>query len=123
MTLYTIDPPRPSGPDTKDGPWRVTPFGNKYARVVMADGRLFHVGVEKDKRVRIPYKPRGANYGWTYYGFVKDGSGKVVASDRVAGSIGVRGLLKMAGLVPLTAKEAEAAAMYADWVARGWAKP
>ena len=49
MTPYVIDTDRPT-----DGPWRVTPFGNKYASVTFADGRKFHVGVEKNKPVRIP---------------------------------------------------------------------
>jgi hypothetical protein len=92
---YVIDTDHPT-----EGPWRVTPFGNRYASVTFPDGRKFHVGIEKDKRVRIPYKPRGQNYGWTYYGFVRDAAtGKTVAADRVGGSLGVRGLLKMASLL------------------------
>jgi hypothetical protein len=110
VTPYTIDTDRPT-----EGPWRVTPFGNRYARVTMADGRVFHVSVEKDKRVRIPYQPRPHNYGWTYVGSVRDAAGKYLASDKVAGSIGVRGLLKLAGLIPLSAKEVERAARWAAW--------
>lgn len=49
--------------------------------------------------VRIPYKPRGQNRGWTWYGWVGDAAGKRIAGDKVAGSLGVRGLLKMAGLI------------------------
>lgn len=94
-TPYVIDTDKPT-----DGPWRVTTMGNKYASVTMRDGRKFNVGVEKDKMVRIPYKPRGQNRGWTYYGWVRDAvTAKVVADDKVGGSIGVRGLLKMAGLL------------------------
>lgn len=81
-----------------DGPWRVTPFGNKYATVLFADGRQFFLGVEKTKRVRIPYQPRPHNYGWKRTGFVREG-GRTVMSDWVPGSIGVRGLLRMAGLI------------------------
>jgi hypothetical protein len=66
-TAYTIDTDRPT-----DGPWRVTPFGDKYASVTMSDGRKFFVGVERAKRVRIAFKPRGQNYGWRYFGFVRD---------------------------------------------------
>jgi hypothetical protein len=94
MTPYVIDTDRPT-----DGPWRVSPSGAKYARVTMADGRVFHVGIEPVKRVRIRYKPRGT-YGWRYYGFVRDANGKEIAGDTVGGSLGVRGLLKMAGLIP-----------------------
>ena len=93
-TPYTIMTDRPT-----NGPWRETSFGDKYARVMMLDGRTFHLGVEKAKRVRIPFKPRGSNYGWRYYGFVRDANGKTVAGDTVNGSIGVRGLLKLAGLL------------------------
>ena len=85
-----------------EGPWRVTATGNRYASVTLADGRKFYVGVERNKRVRIPYKPRGT-YGWTYVGFVNDANARCVASDAVGGSIGVRGLLKMAGLLPAPA--------------------
>jgi len=94
MTPYVIDTDRPT-----DGPWRVTPFGAKYASVTFADGRKFHVGIEPVKKVRIPYKPRGT-FGWRYYGFVRDANGKEIAGDTVGGSLGVRGLLKLAGLLP-----------------------
>ncbi len=94
MKPYVIDTDHPT-----NGPWRETAFGNRYASVTMADGRKFHVGIEKDKLVRIPYKPRGRNYGWTHYGFVKDATGKTLVGDKVPGSLGVRGLLKMAYLI------------------------
>jgi len=95
MKTYTIDTDHPT-----NGPWRETPWGNRYAEAVLPDGRRFHVSVEKDKPVRIPYKPRGFNRGWTYVGSVRDTDGRYVASDKVSGSIGVKGLLKMAGLLP-----------------------
>lgn len=57
MKGYVIDTDRPTR-----GPWRETEWGNRYASATLADGRRFFVGVEKDKRVRIPYKPRGQNY-------------------------------------------------------------
>lgn len=97
MKPYTIDTDRPT-----DGPWRVTPFGNRYASVTMADGRKYHVGIERNKRVRIPYKPRGT-YGWTYVGFVRDLNAKTIMSTTVGGTIGVRGLLKLAGLLTVAA--------------------
>ena len=87
-----------------DGPWRVTPFGDRYATARLDDGRVFHVCVQRDKLVRIPYKPRGQNRGWTYCGTVRDAAGKVLVADRVAGSIGVRGLLRLAGLLEMPSK-------------------
>lgn len=94
MALYTIDTVAPN-----DGPWRTNGSGNRYASVTFADGRRFFVGIERDRMVRIPYKPRGQNRGWTWYGWVGDAAGKRIAGDKVAGSLGVRGLLKMAGLI------------------------
>lgn len=94
--LYTIDTQNPT-----EGPWRVTGFGNRYANVTMANGMKLWVGVEHDKRVRIPYKPRGKNMGWTYHGFVRDEHAKTLWSGTVGGSIGVRGLLRYAGLIPV----------------------
>jgi hypothetical protein len=93
-TPYTIDTANPT-----NGPWRETPTGNRYASVTFDDGRKFFVGVERAKRVRIAFKPRGQNWGWRYYGFVNDATGKCVAGDTVPGSLGVRGLLKLAGLL------------------------
>lgn len=92
-TPYVIDTDHPT-----NGPWRETPFGHKYASVTLADGRKLHLSLEKDKRVRIPYKPRGANWGWTYVGTVRE-NGKILRADKVAGSLGVRGLLIMAGVI------------------------
>jgi hypothetical protein len=91
---YVIDTDKPT-----KGPWRETPFGNRYASVTYTDGRKFFVGVEKTKMVRIPYKPRGQNRGWQWVGFVNDANGKRIADADVNGSIGVRGLLIMAGLL------------------------
>jgi hypothetical protein len=92
---YIIDTDKPT-----EGPWRVTSFGNRYASVTMEDGRKFFVGVEKDKPVRIPFKPRGQNRGWRYYGFVRESvTGTLFLSASVGGSIGVRGLLRAAGLI------------------------
>lgn len=97
MKDYAIDTDHPT-----QGCWREDPSGNRYASATLPDGRRFHLAVVRDKRVRIPYKPRGQNYGWTWAGYVRDVNGKVLASDRVQGSIGVRGLLELAGLVPPT---------------------
>jgi hypothetical protein len=93
MAAYVIDTENPT-----TGPWRET-FTGKNASVTFADGRKFYVGVSRDKPVRIPFKPRGHNRGWTYYGWVNDATGRRIMGDTVSGSIGVRGLLKAAGLV------------------------
>jgi|WetSurMetagenome_2_1015567.scaffolds.fasta_scaffold570270_2 hypothetical protein len=91
---YVIDTHQPT-----EGPWHVTSWGNRYASVTLADGRKFALGVERNKVVRIPYKPRGQNRGWTWNGYVMDANGHTVASGKVSGTIGVRGLLQMAGLI------------------------
>jgi len=90
---YVIDTDKPT-----EGPWRVTAFGNRYASATLADGRKVFVGIERNKRIRIPFKPRGT-YGWSYVGFVNDAQGRCLASADVNGTLGVRGLLKMAGLL------------------------
>lgn len=104
MKTYVIDTV-----GATDGPWRVSEWGNKYANVTLADGRKVHVAVEKGKRIRIPYKPRGHNIGWQWHGTVRltetNGRLRIVFCDRVNGSCGVRGLLRSAGLIP--AKESE----------------
>lgn len=93
MKAYTI-----TTKDPTDGPWRLTIQG-KHAEAQLADGRVVRVSVVRDRMVRIPYKPRGKNRGWTYVGYVWDGDGKRLLCESVAGSIGVRGLLKLAGLL------------------------
>jgi hypothetical protein len=95
VTPYVIDTDRPT-----NGPWREDAFGNRVASVTFADGRKFFVGVSKDKPVRIAYKPRGQNRGWRWYGWVHDAAGKRLMGETVPGSLGVRGLLKLAGLLP-----------------------
>ena len=57
------------------------------------------VGVERGKRVRIAYKPRGRNIGYKWYGFVRDGKGHEIWSGLVTKSLGVNGVLKLAGLI------------------------
>lgn len=64
----------------------------------VAGGAEYYVSVRRGKAVRIPYKPRGQNRGWHWHGSVFC-AGRRVWSDRVPGSIGVRGLLKEAGVI------------------------
>jgi hypothetical protein len=85
--------------DATSGPWRETLTG-RNAEVQFQDGRIFRVAVVQDRPVRIPYKPRGQNRGWTWIGYVWDGDGRRIVAESVGGSIGVRGLLKLAGLIP-----------------------
>lgn len=77
---------------------REMPCGG-WCRNVEVGGTRYCVGVERGKRVRIPYKPRGHNMGYQWWGFVRDTNGRDVWSDRVVGSIGARGVLKLAGLI------------------------
>jgi hypothetical protein len=90
---YTITTERPT-----HGPWHETLSGDRFATARLDDGRVFHVCIQRNRRVRIPYKPRGT-FGWTYTGTVRDAAGKVLVADRVAGSLGVRGLLRLAYLL------------------------
>lgn len=76
-------------------------FGG-WSQMVCVGDRLYSVGVEPGKRVRIMYKPRGAGaYGFKWWGFVRsiDDGARVNWSDLVAGSLGVRGLLIDAGIL------------------------
>lgn len=76
-------------------------FGGWSQQVCVAD-RLYVVGVEPGKRVRIMYKPRGPGaYGYKWHGFVRsaDDGARVNWSDEVPGSLGVRGLLIDAGIL------------------------
>lgn len=72
-----------------------------WVRSVMVAGQEYSVSIKRDKRVRIAFKPRGENWGWTYHGTVYrigQNSGRVW-EGRVPGSLGVRGLLKRAGVL------------------------
>ena len=73
-----------------------------YAKVEVS-GSVYFVGVERGNRVRIPYKPRGAGaYGFQHWGLVRDAQAKPLFYDRVPGSLGIRGLLRAAGVLPIT---------------------
>jgi hypothetical protein len=66
----------------------------------MVNKVAYIVGVERGKRVRIAFKPRGANHGFHWWGFVRcPADGKRVWEGRVGKSIGARGLLKAAGVI------------------------
>lgn len=73
-----------------------------WCRNAVVDGVTYCVGVERGKPVRIAFKPRGQNKGWTYYGFVRNAQGKEVWGDKVNGSLGAKGLLLRAGIVKPT---------------------
>jgi hypothetical protein len=85
-------------PYTLVAPWRAGDRG-MYVRATVGDTTYF-LGVERDKQVRIPYKPRGKNRGWTYYGFVRDAKGTTLWGGTVPKSTGARALLRAAGLIP-----------------------
>lgn len=83
------------------GARRPMSFGGWSQMVCVAD-RLYVVGVEPGKRVRIAYKPRGKGaYGYQWLGFVRsaDDGKRVYWRDDVPGSLGVRGLLTDAGVL------------------------
>jgi len=68
---------------------------------VLVEGKKFYLGVERGRRVRIPYKPArgGQNIGFKWMGFVKDESGHEIWSGYVSKGLGVPGLLRAAGLI------------------------
>lgn len=74
-------------------------FGG-WSRCVKVGDQEYSVSVRRGKMVKIPYKPRGQNKGYHWYGAVyKIGSNQGrVWEDRVPGSIGCRGLLFEAGV-------------------------
>lgn len=69
-----------------------------WSRRVEVAGIGYRCAVERAERVRIPYKPRGT-YGFRYMGSVWSADGRRLWIDYVAGSIGCRGLLKLAGIL------------------------
>jgi len=82
------------------GPKRDNPFGG-WSRTVKVGEQEYSVSMKRGKSVRIPYKPRGENKGYHWYGSVyriSSNSGHVW-TDRVPGSLGVKGLLIEAGIV------------------------
>lgn len=68
---------------------------------VLVKGEKFFLGVERGKRVHIPYKPArgGQNIGYKWIGFVRNESGREVWSGYVSKGTGVPGLLRDAGLI------------------------
>lgn len=68
--------------------------------VTLEDGRVYRVGVERGKAVRIAQKPRGENIGHKYWGFVVSASdGREVWRGDVPGTLGARGLLWSSGVL------------------------
>lgn len=74
--------------------------GAGWSRRVLVGDVEYVVGVERGRKVRIAFKPSGQNVGWRYHGFVRDARGHEVWSDNVCGTLGARGLLRRAGLLP-----------------------
>lgn len=76
-------------------------FGGGWYRTVKVGEQEYSVAVKRGKMVRIPYKPRGQNHGYHWYGSVykiSTNSGRVW-EDRVPKSIGVRGMMIAAGII------------------------
>lgn len=79
--------------------------GAGWSRRVLVGDVEYVVGVERGRKVRIAFKPSGQNVGWRYHGFVRDVRGREVWSERVGGTLGARGLLRRAGLLPPTGSD------------------
>jgi hypothetical protein len=77
---------------------RTDRFGEKWTRDIGYDGVTYQCSVRRGKRVRIPYKPRGQNIGYHWFGTVY-ADGRKIFTGRVVKSLGCRGLLKAAGVV------------------------
>ena len=70
-----------------------------WSRRVKVGDTEYYCSVRRGKMVRIPYKPRGENKGFHWYGAVYEVGGSRIWEDRVPGSIGCRGLLFEAGVI------------------------
>ena len=68
-----------------------------WSRKCRVNGTEYVTSVKRGKSVRIPYKPRGKNRGYEWIGTVYSNC-KCIWTDKVPGSIGVRGLLIEAGV-------------------------
>ena len=74
-------------------------FSDRW-RTVRIGESTYQVGVVRGSTpIRIPYKPRGHNLGWHWFGVVRDERGREVFSAQVSKSAGVRGILVAAGLI------------------------
>lgn len=94
----------------KLGEKRTALFGSWYRTAEVGD-KKFHVGVERGKKKRIAFKPRGPGaYGYEWHGFVRDERGRDIWSGRVGKSLGTRGLLRAAGLLTGPDQETQPAA-------------
>lgn len=69
-----------------------------WTRDCRVAGIDYQVSVRQGKKVRIPYKPRGT-FGFQWNGSVYSG-GRCLWSGAVSGTIGARGLLIEAGVIP-----------------------
>ena len=75
------------------------PNGGWSRRVEIA-GVEYIVGIERGRRVRIAYKPRGpTGWGFHWHGFVRDAKGRTIWTGRVNKSTGVKMMLLCSGLV------------------------
>lgn len=79
-------------------------FEGGWSRKVKVGDQEYIVGVERGKRVRIAYKPRGQNIGWKWRGFVRDAKGREIWSGLVPKTLGARGLLADAGVISIPPK-------------------
>lgn len=79
--------------------------GCRYWKVEVA-GKVYFASVERGRRVKIAFKPRGQNYGWKWVANVRDERGQALDSPGyVSKGTGLAYLLEYAGLVPLRPSE------------------
>lgn len=72
--------------------------GGGWRRDATVGGKRYTCSVRAVGRIRIPFKPRGT-YGIVWEGVVYDETGRCILSERINGSLGVRGLLRLAGVI------------------------
>lgn len=90
---------------TPDRPVRIevhreTPAGDYWT--VQVEGVRFYIARDRGRRIRIPYKPRGQNIGWQWWGTIRDEHAKDVWGCRVRKSTGPLAMLHDAGLIRWT---------------------
>lgn len=69
-----------------------------WSQTAEVGGARYRVSLRSVRRVRIPFKPRGT-YGHVFEASVYDADARRVYAGKAPGSLGVRGILRDAGLL------------------------
>lgn len=82
----------------KMSPRQENPQG--WWRTVIHNGTTYVVGMERKRKARLIFRPKGQNWGWSWRGFVRTPGGRELWGGMVNSSLGVRGLLVVAEILP-----------------------